>query len=483
MPAERKRFYKRWWFLMLVALFLPTVGAGVYYDIRERAIDAAALDEAMAEADRLFPNDWRIDDLLAKMPPPTPPNENPLRVMAAWAKGDIGFTVLRKNRNLMKDLASRGPTTRLDDDLSKLFRHALLEEKDALDVMEPYRTARDAFRPLDWQENYLHIPLGHADSIRTLAIYNVVRAAIELEEGKTTEAVESLLAIHHSLSWLHREPVLMSQLCRTDSFAIEFDLLERILGQAELSPEVLKSLSSAIEAEVRVDPVRVGFRADAGTMDRLLEAIFDGRVDLENLMGKAEESSPKLAGSWFFRYYGKRNRASMLREMIAMRQQLEKDADHAETARYFEDLGDRLGRKRDEGDRTYVMASTLFPGVHRVYAAKLRFVASGRLAVAALAAERYRIDRKKWPAKWEDLTPKYLPSPPIDPWTGEPLKLKRHEKGILIYAVGADLEDDDGDVDRTDRLAAGSDLGFELFDPEHRRQPAPPKQADPDDKE
>lgn len=64
-----------------------------------------------------------------------------------------------------------------------------------------------------------------------------------------------------------------------------------------------------------------------------------------------------------------------------------------------------------------------------------------RLAVAVLA---YRSQNGKEPEKLDGLVPDYLDRVPLDPFDGQPLRLKRGEKGLVLYSVGGDLKDDDG---------------------------------------
>jgi hypothetical protein len=476
MPEQRKRFYKRWWFRTLVALAFVMAG----YEVWERWQDASELEKALAEADQRFPNNWRVADVLVKFPAPTPSEEDPMRILATWEPKRVSLLYPKEIAEESNQLGRLGPSVRPEPAQLALFRNTLLKAKPYLDEMERFRTTRDVYHPLDWKENYFEILLGHTQSLRLLTAFNVLRSRIALGERKEAEAVESFLAIHHSLSWLHQEPTLISQLVRIACFSIEYDLLETMLGQAEFSPEVLERISRLIEAEAQIDPFRVGTMIEMGAMDRFLEAVIEGRIDLARPGGG--ESGATF--EWlFFRYYGKRNRANMLREWMAVRTQIERNSTPAEMADFFRDFDARLRQRRAEKDRTYVFPALLFPAMQKVYDAKVRFAALARLAVAALAFERYRLDHDRWPERWEDLTPKYLASVPLDPWDEKPLKLKRREKGVLIYSVGPDGKDDSGTLNRENRIAPGSDLGFELFDPPHRCQPAPPKPADPDEKE
>lgn len=478
MPAQRKRFYKRWWFRTLVALAFVMAG----YEVWERWQDASELEKALTEADQRFPNNWRVADVLAQFPAPTPAEDDPMRVLATWEPKRVALLYPKEVAEESNKLGRLGPSVCPASAQFALFRKTLLKAKPYLDEMERFRTTRDVYHPLDWKENFFEIRLGHTQSLRLLAAFNVLRCRIALGERKEAEAVESFLAIHHSLSWLHREPLRISQLIRTTCFSIECELLETMLGQAEFSPDVLERMSRLIKAEALIDPARVGTMIEMGVMDRYLQALLEGRVDLTPPGGGARATS--ATSDWLFhRYYGKRNRANMLREWMAVRTRIENNLTPAEMADFFRDFEARLEQRRADKDWTYVIPIKLFSAMQKVYDAKIRFDALTRLAVAALAFERCRLDHQKWPERWEDLTPKYLSSVPIDPWTNQPLKFKRQNKGMLLYTVGPDGTDNGGKLDRGNQLAEGIDLGFELFDPEHRRQPAPAKPADPDVKE
>jgi hypothetical protein len=68
-----------------------------------------------------------------------------------------------------------------------------------------------------------------------------------------------------------------------------------------------------------------------------------------------------------------------------------------------------------------------------------------RLALAALAAERYRVATGNWPETLEALTPEYLDAVPEDPFDGQPLRYLREPTRLVIYSVGPDLADDGGE--------------------------------------
>jgi hypothetical protein len=96
-------------------------------------------------------------------------------------------------------------------------------------------------------------------------------------------------------------------------------------------------------------------------------------------------------------------------------------------------------------------------------------------AVVALAAERFRLAHKRWPASVNELCPAFLPEPPVDPFDGRPLRLTRWADGVVVYSVGMDGVDDGGDLDPPARGRWSKDHGLRLYDPDKRGLPALPR--------
>ena len=110
-----------------------------------------------------------------------------------------------------------------------------------------------------------------------------------------------------------------------------------------------------------------------------------------------------------------------------------------------------------------------FRALARRFHASLAFL---RCGIAAVAVERYRLAHGHWPDRLEDLIPAYLSKIPIDPFDGQPLRFRRLKDGVIIYTVGEDQKDEGGRRIRIKAGAADADSGFQLWDPERRRQAA-----------
>lgn len=81
----------------------------------------------------------------------------------------------------------------------------------------------------------------------------------------------------------------------------------------------------------------------------------------------------------------------------------------------------------------------------------------------ALAVERYRLASGRLPdALWE-LVPDFLESVPHDPRDGQQLRYSRRDTGYVIYSIGQDLTDNQGEEKRTGKARSKQKEWDETF--------------------
>lgn len=68
--------------------------------------------------------------------------------------------------------------------------------------------------------------------------------------------------------------------------------------------------------------------------------------------------------------------------------------------------------------------------------------------LAAIALVRFQRQKQHWPETLAELTPHYLPTPPLDRFTGEPLLYRLFDGKPLLYSTGLDRNDDGGRAHR-----------------------------------
>jgi hypothetical protein len=102
----------------------------------------------------------------------------------------------------------------------------------------------------------------------------------------------------------------------------------------------------------------------------------------------------------------------------------------------------------------------LLPAVRRIMQSGMERTAVQRAALTAIAVERYRLKHGKLPQNLSELVPDFLDGIPIDPADGQPIRYRVLEKGFTVYSVGADKQDDQGDVGLSSQK--GRDLGMKI---------------------
>jgi hypothetical protein len=130
---------------------------------------------------------------------------------------------------------------------------------------------------------------------------------------------------------------------------------------------------------------------------------------------------------------------------------------------------------------TNPVTQLLAPALVKCHQAERRSQAALRTAMVALACERYRQKHEGWPDSLDTLVKdKLLTAIPVDPVDGQPLRYRRTKDGVVIYSVGLDGIDNQGNIDRDKPSNPGVDLGFRLWEPTQRRQPPLPPVALPE---
>jgi len=90
------------------------------------------------------------------------------------------------------------------------------------------------------------------------------------------------------------------------------------------------------------------------------------------------------------------------------------------------------------------IGNLLFSHLARAEARELAWL---RLAQTAVALERYRAaNDKHLPDTLDELVPDFLLHAPEDPFDGQPLRYRPFLDGYLLYSIGPDLQDDNGDL-------------------------------------
>jgi hypothetical protein len=250
------------------------------------------------------------------------------------------------------------------------------------------------------------------------------------------------------------DPNPQAQLARKNCRTQALLALERLLAQAEPPAEFVADFQARLVVDEPADLWLIATRGLRAKQDRFWGWVVRHTGFKQRLLGPFK----------FPEYTPARNRAPALRALTACVEALKRPA--AERDQLVAALAAAEARaplpEMACGAESVLKLGQVFR----------RSRAHMRCAIAALATERFRRDRGRWPASLDELMAAgLLGEVLIDPFDGQPLRLKRVAGGLIVYTVGPDGANDGGSLHGRGAQPPGFDLEFRLWDADRRRQP------------
>jgi hypothetical protein len=453
-PPPRRRLWPR--LLLAAGVALAVCVGGSLWAL---ALSNSDLKAAVADADRLDPG-WRLDELEAKRDAP-PDAENAAVQLLAVARRFPKDPVLTSALDAVTDLP---PAARLHETQVAALRAALAESGPALAAARDLPRFTRSRYPIQWQPNVMSTVLTCQDA-RKVAAWLKVDALARAEAEDHAGALEACRAILHASRTVGDEPSGISQLVRIALKAIGLLALERLLAQGEPPADALAEVQRWLEEEDGVALLLTTLRGERAWTERALQDLYENVSPAQRV--QLLVSPPSV--------HPYRTRAAAIRLLTEL-VEVAKLPERERPARWDAVMATTSDQP--------VLVGMLAPTIDKLATACRRSHAQTRCAIAAVVAERFRRDKGQWPATLNELVAAgFLRTVPADPYTVEPLRLRRTADGILIYTTGSDGKDDGGAIDRrTTTDNHGTDFGFELWDvPKRRGPPVPPKPKEPDD--
>jgi hypothetical protein len=325
--------------------------------------------------------------------------------------------------------------------------------------------------PLAMQRNPYMTLLPHAQQCREVASllqYDAHLSALENDADKGIESAHAALNVGRSIS---DEPFLISQLVRIACCRISSQAAMQVLAWCE-ARNGLAELQAAFLAEADVPYLLNGLRGERAALHQMFAGLVSGELTYSDLVIHGIQKEGPAQQAVFFLYKGllpgdHAKALEMLSEYIAAA----KLPPHEQRAA-LEAIPIPPG---PPDDFRYIITRLLIPACGKVAIAAVRIRAELLAASTAVACERFRIARGRWPEHLAEISKDILSEVPIDPFTGSPLLYRRFDDGIAVYSVG------EGDASAVRRRVADNDplaqlgVGWRLWNPESRRQPPLPR--------
>jgi hypothetical protein len=304
--------------------------------------------------------------------------------------------------------------------------------------------------------------LPHAQQVRGAARFLDLEASARMHHGDHAGATQSLICELRVGESLSEEPLIISQLVRIAVFSIFAERLKEYLVWGEATEGELARLQAAV---AEVDIPHSFTRAMQGERAIAYQTILTSDMQDIDSMGGQPSGMPlgSLTANQSLANLRPGDSAMMLTlltEMVeASKHEFPKAGDEAAAvdARMKQFFAD--DQQRFIWDR-HMLTQLLLPAITKMVQSTMERVAAQRVVLATLAVERYRLKHGKLPEKLSDLVPDLLEAVPVDPADGQPLRYRVLEKGFVVYSVGPDKQDDQGDAALTSQK--GRDLGMKI---------------------
>jgi hypothetical protein len=484
--TDKTRPHRGLWRIVQVSLLLLLLGLVRQWWRYSSTVEQGRRDLAaiLAEIDEADPR-WRWADIEADRPD-LPDERNSLVVLAkmsrrlsAWAKASWNTKKVEPAPNHLMERATLDALREEQEDWPGLFTLA--------------RSLRD--HPCGQARTILAVDVvatqaAHPEMCREAARLLSRDVAWHLEQGRTHDAVESIHALLHVGAAVGDDNWARSQVVRLDIQEMAVRATERLLALGEPGDADLARLAQHFDAEATEPILRIALRGERAACHELFENLHAGKLPLGEYVANFQSNWVAEWGVCMSR--GAPTTEDVYRVALTYTPHL--NGDHATYLRganeairiaglpveqqpaALRELPRQFWGERLLDGQSYVLSEGLFWGPLVLINTGIRITTELRCIRAALAAERYRRERGKWPASLADLVPRYLSAVPLDPHTGKPLILKELPDGIAIYSTGPDGIDDGG-VNLSGSAKAGpranrhrpADLGVRLWSPPYRR--------------
>ena len=298
--------------------------------------------------------------------------------------------------------------------------------------------------PIDYTAGFNTL-LPHLAPIRNTMRLLTWQSYLLAESGEIDAALDSLQVALAAGASTRGEPDIIAQLVRIAGTHIVFNRLEEILNRRPFSDAQLKRLFGMLEGRESMASLRSGF---AGEMCMGLDFFENpdayGGLNLNGPVAGGDRfkdlaaiSGLKASGLW------ERDRSFYIQLLQGFLNALDRPFPEALSASKEADARLDGSKKGIRNIGTHAIA----PALSQVIAREASRVACLRLSLSAIAVERFRLARNgRVPDALDELAPEFLPSTFEDPFDGNPLRYRKLDKGYVIWSLGQDLEDNQGDL-------------------------------------
>jgi len=340
-----------------------------------------------------------------------------------------------------------------------LKRHAAVIER-----LETLQQFDDGCLSGDWYKSESDNPLEPASP--TIRRWEVAARLRHLEslaylvDGRLEKSAEAVAGQFRVAATLRHEPDSAVWMMRLRILTDAVSATQTVLYAGALERSTLDRLAALIELHAKSLSLADVLRFDRVYLITVFDALVSGKLPLQDLVGA---QTMELMGSV--------SREDLYEAQLAVtktwtdfieiaddpvklvahaKEAAERDSPDTMSAKQFNLAGIHTATMDGDANRNAQMHAEL------------------RCARVALAAERFRLEKGRWPQSLNELKATLSEAVWTDPFDGKPLRLIERDGGIVIYSVGADLVDDKANLTIPEGDYLSPDTGFRLIPPDKR---------------
>jgi len=358
----------------------------------------------------------------------------------------------------------------LPPEMLQNVRAYLATKQEVLPLVEKAAQIENCFYDVNLREG-VSVLLPHLSELRQLARVLKLRSLEAAEDGQGAEAAHAASLIFRTGRGLRDEPILISLLVRIAIDSIAGDALTRVLSLTALPEEAITELDAALAAEEDLDHYARTMRTEAAFVVHAVGLLTSGGGSWDetaSIIGQ-QGDSPVAMGllAKFCRGMIKDGAVRCLEAISEVIQHSSQLPPHGAleqigyvTAQLEHDLSNHCILLAPK----YAFPETMVATLERPYQQHLRGIARLACARTALRIESYRNAEGQLPESLGALGADRLEGISPDPFSGDPVKYRKAEKGYLVYSVGLDGRDNGGhvDPDRQWSMDDGTDIVFRV---------------------
>jgi hypothetical protein len=318
-----------------------------------------------------------------------------------------------------------------------------------------YYVDRDYYRPT------FTMPVDDREQIHTMAALLALDGREKEAGGDIHGAIQDIYTRLAMARHAATEPLTVALLCSAGLERNALTSLEGLLERERVSAANLAALQIENGPSYR-ELLQRTFRMDEAMVLMTMYGVDSGRISLDRTLYEISNGgqTPLIEHPTADSVFASVHRMFLLSGELDVLRRVYHQATDAVEKPYPEakSLWERCQTqaKFDGG----IFTDTCFPIGSNLIQAATNADAARQVARLGVAAYLFREKNVRFPKELKELVPDFIPSLPEDPFGGKPMKLKRTDRGIVIYSVGPDMTDDGGTA--FDREKQSGDIIFEV---------------------